>query len=494
MNTQQILDYLKANDLGYNAGFARAETEGCIEECQDIFDSAYDKLEGYVLFGLNNGFTKGLKEGIESVTTFIVEVCGAKNGKGLAKLSKKLEEIDSTVAREMKNDNRNTDHNMVNKIVKYVDEYLSALEVKLGDSRVLRKDVLEMAKVKLQTLRECLEKVCDQCSLDAQAKAEKILPKLKKWAEDAANNMCSRESNALIDDALSVAMEWEACKTGVKLQGLFKKSWTISQNYESLNFVDDRFTILDEGQTAQEKIDMFRANLKNVEKIKRESFSTEEDETELASLKADKKMYEENLNQNDIDYDNGIVSEEDYISNYEEYKGEISELTKAITEKTKIISLTKKKFSTYNKAIRRLTWLDRVIRSLSDDPRTLLLIVNKIDFTKINNVLSGYASAEDIDHVLGLRKTVTLVEQYAQERMKLLLNEFDAMEAEENKLDEEETVVVEDPNRISEAKKRAEEIRRSRMKNKPIQTETSQTEQAEEANKMENFGDILDEN
>ncbi len=504
MNGKQIISYLSANDVPFSKGFIRAENDGCISEYNQLFQEGYEKIAEYVRFGMNNGFSTELKDGIEEVTKVIVAICGEKNTKGKAKLAKQLIDINAKMREEvLQNDNAAGKNNIAHAVLHHIEIYDNALNALIKKPETPRKEVLESASKKLAQVRSAVESTVDVCSTQALTFAQKVVESLDVWGKTVSENMHSESANGTLDTALADATAWAKKETGVVVvKGLFTRKSNLAQDLSSLKFKNAAIAEYVVAPDSIEKVRMFRENLEIFKKnIVEGRFNTEEDEVALEKQREKRAKLVKELDQNDIDYDNGLIDAETYNANGEDLEFEIGECDEEIKILRKQIAVMTARSRSYRKVIRKVEMLNRVIIGFQDDPKTLNYIVENIDFSMINNVLRGFASDEEILHVTELTLVTGELNRIAQEKLKDILEAFEKQEARlsdaepmQQKNNYEESLrKAAEANRLAEERRARRRALREGGQPQPLQPVEGEQE-VQKKSPVHSFADIVDDN
>ncbi len=495
MKTQKLIAYLSANAIPFNKAFIRAENEGCISEYSQIFSDAYVQIEKYLRYGLNNGFTPALKEMIGEVIKIVVTICGERTIKNKTKINKQLIDIDAMMRDQMEaRDNAEGEGNIANAVLQSVESYERSLGTLLGKEETPRKNVLKTSRQKLATLREIISSdVADVCSTEALAFAEKILSNLRLWGERVATNMHDESVNTLLDNALAEASAWASKEKGVVVnKSLFGTRSNLAKDISSVKFKKDAMSEISEGAVSLNKVTMFRENLAGFKKsILEGRYSTQEDEESLSKQRAKRAELVKDLEQCDIDFDNGIIDEDTYNMNCDDLEYEIKECDKEIVFLRKQIQTMVARSRAYKQVIRKVELLNRVIFGFQDDPQTLNYVVGNIDFTKVNNVLRGFGSEEEIMHVTEIAFVTNELDAIAQSKLNDILTSFERQEQKE----EVDPIEQEKEKAEREAARRARRMARMGGEPQPQPAEPVKAEPEKvRSSPVQSFAGIIDDN
>ncbi len=474
MDNEQLIAYLNANNVEYNKAFPRAKNEGCISEYKPLFDKAYKKLEEYVLFGVNNGFSNDLREAINDITDTVIEIGKQSSMKKHDKIEKKFDEVYGKMDKDIakKADNR---PNIVDKVLIFIDNYQNSLTTMLNAPETPRKEILELSNVKLTELRKILTEVGDVSSTTALEFATKIVEDLKKWGAVIASNMYVSTTPTMLDQSISEATAWKNTLTGIKTN-LFGKPKNLAKDLSALNFTEDNFSSIGEGEIAKEMVTVFRANLETFRNsLTKERFSTEEESEEIKAKQEELKKLRAEQDQCDQDFDNGVIDASTYNSMMDDIEFNIGELNAEIADLKKYKTRVNKQSQGFKKVLRKVITLARIIKSFEHTPRMLTYILSKIDFTKVNNVLTGIATDEDINHLLNISFVVQNVDEITQKTIQEIVDRAEEQDLEFEKINDElysSSRVSTETQRVSEDEERAKAMeRRNRRRNPALSAE-----------------------
>ncbi len=495
MKTQKLISYLSANAIPFPRDFIRAENKGCISEYSQIFTGAYEQIERYLRYGLNNGFTPSLKEKIGEVIKIVVDICEEKTIKNKAKINKQLVEIDAMMKEQMDaRDNAAGEGNIANAVLETVESYERSLATLLGKEETPRKNVLKTSRQKLATLREIISSdVVDVCSSEALAFGERILSNIRLWGEQVATKMHDENVNTLLDNAIAEASAWASKEKGVIVnKSLFGTKSNLAKDVSSVKFKKDAMSEISEGAVSLNKVTIFRENLAGFKKsILEGRYGTQEDEESLAQQRAKRAELVKDLEQCDIDFDNGVIDEDTYNMNCDDLEYEIKECDKEIVFLRKQIQTMVARSRAYKQVIRKVELLNRVIFGFQDDPQTLNYVVGNIDFTKVNNVLRGFGSEEEIMHVSEIAFVTNELDTIAQSKLNDILTSFERQEQKE----EVDPIEQEKEKAEREAARRARRMARMGGEPQPQPAEAVKEEPAKaRTSPIQGFAGIIDDN
>ncbi len=498
MNTSTILEYLKANHVDFNKDFERVETEGFIAEYNETVKSALDKLTKYVTFGVNNGFSDELNQGIKETTDVVVKICKEKNTRNKNKFNDTLSRVETNLAKKtMKNDNADGD-NVLQKILVYVKNYARAISAIKETDDAVRPAVLEEITNKLSDIEYALDDVVDASSTKALEHAKKILSLLNKMRYDVSNNVHDERTYSLLDEALEEADAWAKERVGVIIKkSLFKTKSNVATDTSILDYKPNQLTTILEGKDASKTLSLIRENIDNYKKIIEKRFSFQHEQEEMNRIQAE--IDKLNLDITDLlkKYQNGEMAPAIFTamvkgkqSLVKEFESQLVYKNKEVTQKSSRYSLNYKVYLKLNKTI-------EVIENFADEPAILNYLVKQIDVASLSRVMNGAGNEQDIERILNINFLSDSVSTKTQERLKDFLKMQDEqekyLEEQENEMEEVEQTTVTSDTEKEEADKLAAQL----LGNKPILKTDSENPETEGENPVVNdFGlhDIKDEN
>lgn len=429
MNISTILEFLKANHVDFNKDFERVENESFISEYSETVNSAVNKLTKYVKFGINNGFSEDLNQGIKETTDLIVKISKEKNTKNYAKINDSLSRIESDLSKKtMKKDN-STGDNVLSKMLVYVNKYSLAISALQKTKDAVRPAVLEELSDKLDDLKEQLNDAVDVTSTNALEHAKNILSLLNQMRDAVSNNIHDERTYTLLDKAIEEANAWANERVGVVIKkSLFKTKSNIATDTSVLNYKQNSLTTILEGQDAYKTLSLIRENINNYKSIidKRFSFAEEQAEMDATQSEIDKANLEiTNLLKK---YQNGEIAPAIFTAMVKAKQSEIKNLNEQLLQKQQVV---KEKVSRHNlnyKVYYKLNNTIRVIENFSDEPAVLNYLVSQINVSSLTRVMNGTGNEQDIASILNIKFVTDSVNAKTQERLKNFINSMEEQE------------------------------------------------------------------
>lgn len=499
MKTSKIVEYLKANHVDFNKDFERVETEGFIAEYDETVNSALEKLSKYIAFGVNNGFSEELNQGIKETTDVVVKICREKNTRNKNKFNDTLSRVETNLAKKaMKNDNSNGD-NILQKILVYIKNYERAISVIKESNEAVRPVVLEEIVEKLSYLEYGLDDVVDASSEKALEHAKKILSLLNKMRYDVSNNVHDERTYSYLDEALEEADAWAKERVGVIIKkSLFKTKSNVATDTSALDYKENQLTTILAGKDSSKTLSLIRENIDNYKEIIEKRFSFQHEQEEMNRIQAEIDKLNVDLTDLLKKYQNGEMAPAIFTAMVKGKQSLIKEYESQLVYKNKEIGQKSSRYSLNYKVYLKLNRTIEVIENFSDEPAILNYLVKQIDVASLSRVMNGAGNEQDIERILNINFLSDSVSAKTQERLK----DFLKMQEEQDKyLDKNfgETEEVEETNAVKKdaEKEEADKLVAQLLGKKPLVQTDSENPETEGENPVVNdlgFHDIKDEN
>lgn len=492
MNIQTILSYLEANGIDFNKEFVRIENEKFIAEYEETVNLALSKISKYITFGLNNGFSEELQQGIKNTIDVIVKICKEKDTKKHATFNKTLRDIDVELSKKtMKNDNADGD-NILTKLLVFVDKYTLAISAIKQNPDTARTQILEEILVKLSYLKNNLSYVLDVSSEKALAHAKKILSLLNKMRDAVSTSTHDERTYAFLDEALEESTLWAEERVGVIITKTFFKTTSNKANdLSALNFKENSLTKILEGRDALKTLSLIRENIDNYKKIIDRKFSFQSEQEKIMQTQKEIADMEKSLLDLTVSYKNGEMLPSIYTAMVGSWQSQIAIKKEQLLLLSKDIQSTISKYTLNYRVYAKLNRTIAFIENFADEPELLDFLVSQINVASLTRVMNGSGNDQDIASLLNITFITDSVDKKTHQR----LQEFLKKQDEQEKIlagNQTEKISIVDPivnpeEEKAEADKLAEQI----LGKKPVVDNSVQPDTEEQPFI---FNDIKDEN
>ena len=415
MDTQKVINVLKDNGVSYNLKFNHVLQDGCLTEYQTLLENVVKKVEELAVYGVNEGFNNNIKKAVSVMTEVAVKITGEKTAKNIKKYKDNYEKNVKECDSYMKNANQ---VNLKSELIKWINDSIEGgkvlINVHAGNKR---NAFLEDGIVKLNEIKSALENVADVSSLIAEEYAVKVLNNVKKWGNEAINNLHTSTSVNYLNDALTTVGEWSNLTESVK-KGLFKGK-TVVDGGNVKYAPNDMYRIKNSGAHL-EKLQVFEDCLAETNEGVEERYDVSEKLEEIKQnrqnlIDAENKQreYFAMAQRGEIDW---VAAEEEVnFLNYDinEYKQEISRLEK---EKHNLEVLRRDSKS----SIKCIKTISSKIKSYRSDLLLLTYFSEKFNMESAIKVIRGTASEEELAYVLNCDNVINAIEEEISSRSAVL--------------------------------------------------------------------------
>jgi len=429
MTAREILDICTKNGVGVTGKLEDMGVTGYASDgCQELAESCLKRMEEYVRYGVNYGFS-GVKEALEDLGSLIVKLSDKKAEKKLAKYEDEKRKIEA----EVKLPKQGEPMEIKEEVFKYIETCLAACEViegmNMAEDRV---KVLKKSRSKFQELKTKIENAIDGSSKDAAEKAGQIIHEIRRWRNDAAILMHSETSLSYLDNALKIADEWGQLSLSVRTGGLFSRDRTAKEK-DIVRYEKDAIDRIAASIHVRDKIEIFGENLKAYRKSVGERYDTtellekqKEYREQIEALERERAEIFQKQRNGEMDKVDALRRCRDEIDpDLEDLRADVKRLSSEISEKNAMQR-------DYSRVYRKLTAINDFIMSYRNDPAMLFTLGVAMDFNKLNNVMRGLSSPDEINHVIDLELANRYVDNRVREQFTALRVSLEEAEKEMN--------------------------------------------------------------
>lgn len=304
-------------------------------------------------------------------------------------------------------------------VYRYLDTSEKACEVikKMGMAPD-RDYILDQSAEKLHEIRAVLEEALDDSSQEASTLAEQLIGCLIRWRNDVSSSMYSEANIGDIEKALGYARKWKELRASVKQGGIFSRDKSAKKIPE---YVPDAIDRIAESDRIKDRIMIFRRNLRKFDGdlelrygVTEDRESLRENTERVEELKAEKRSIADAVRNGEMDKVDAMYRCRDQIDpEIADLEEDNKRLSAQIAEKLQMRRAFKKQD-------RFLNGINDFILSYEQHPAVLYTLGAAIDFNKMNNVMIGLASADELEHIVDLK----LVERNMTDRTRSQLTQF----------------------------------------------------------------------
>lgn len=486
----RLLRILDDNKINYARKFEDIEINGYdSNQCQRLSFEIREDIEELLRIGFNGGFDVNLKNAIYDLTETATQLSKYKAALKLDDYIKDTQQI------MYKFRNHKGDKNMPDikkEVLLYIDDSLMGVDAMiLEEKSEYKKSILNTSKELLNELKEKVENVFDNVSVDAADCAANLLGDSKyglfAWRDYVGRNMVFDTVNEHLKQAISEADKWAELTRSVNKRNYAKDK-------DIVKYQEDVFSSYSRIAAVKEKGDAFFARLKDFE----EQFSVQDESYQkVKEINEDIGEMQKEISEIIQKLDNGEMLEEEADSQItmleqdieiremerEQYRSSIRMMNNNLLAMRRLLSKFK-----------RLELIYKMYQQI--EPNLFYTMFEYIDFRQFLDILSYGASEEDI--TLALSYYDNIMENVAEQTRHMA--ETDERFASVNKIMEKEQTVVRSKESQKDREKEKEELRK-RMearrqkygkKPEPIAPKTEERKEPAEqqTQKQENNGDI----
>ncbi len=413
MNIENLIKCMSANDVDYDKNFVNAEKEGCISNYQELFNKLLSDIESSLRFGVNNGFSGDLKDGISRLTKITVKICNEKNGKKVNKFTAERDKIQKECEKIMKKSNS---VDIKGEVLKYVDAYIQGTETVFDlENAESRKPILQSGIEKLQEIKLALNDVVDVSTSSALDSAKNVIAQLKVWAKAVTIEMHNSEVLSYLDKALALVKKWSEIRTGVK-KGLFGRDNSV-KNIDEIAFnaqKEDLYQIA-KSRKVMEQINNFAENLEMFKKdIASGKYSAEEDKTELKEIIEKIKQLKSDKENAISKYKNGEIDKDELYDICINIDAELKDLESDEKFMRNNISSNKGDERLQKRVLAILERVNRAILSHKREPVIITHFGTLIDFESLYRIMHGIATERDMQNVFTVNDALDRLDEMAR--------------------------------------------------------------------------------
>lgn len=414
---KRITQTCKINGVALSGKLANVGVTGYASDgCQLFAEGCVDTMEEYCRYGVNHGFA-GVADAIEALSKLAVSMTDKKADKKLAKAEESKRRIEAEVKLTHKGDTME----IKEQVYKYIDTSAEACDVVAGlDIAKSRAGILKKSKAKLAELRSIVEDALDGSTEKAAECAGKVIYQVRLWRRDTANSMHSEASLVYLDKAIEEAKAWSKLSESVKSGGLFARDKRAKED-KIVKYVPDAVSRIADSVRVKNNIEIFHENLEAYKRTAEERYGTasrqekkKEYQAQIDALEQEKKQITAAQRNGEMDLEEALVRCRDEIDpELRDLREEVAAITSEITQRNAMRR-------EYDYVYRKLETINDFIMSYRNDPGMLVTLGMSMDFNKLNNVMRGLASSDEINHVIDLEMANKLTSAQAREAVAAL--------------------------------------------------------------------------
>ena len=414
MRSETMASCLCANHVPIAANFENARHEGCISEYSALFEDALRAVERYTTYGVGHGFGREYKKLLTVLTEQIMQICEQTDMGQYMQIS---EEINQSKKELQKMANKKNKVDIRAEVLMYVEAYEKGARTMLGVRMAeKRKPILEESVVRFGDLRRTLDEVVDISSPVALEHATVLVAQLKKWAAETTISMHTAETNLYLDKALQAAEQWAAEQVVVG-GGPFKRP-KVADDISAVVFQIDDMTRIGESDVYLNKMHNFKDNLSDYrDAVENGRYNYSDEERSVKEVRAQVERKEAEKQELVAACKRGEIDRHTLYVEAKELDADIADYSNEAVELEKSISMKKIMLRTYERVFRKLDRLCKMIVSYENEPVMMTYLAKMIDFERINRVMRGVGSDEDVDHLLDIRMVQQDITDNAREQM-----------------------------------------------------------------------------
>ena len=302
-------------------------------------------------------------------------------------------------------------------VLMYIEAYEKGARTMLGVRMAeKRKPILEESVIRFGGLRRALDEVVDISSPTALEHAQIIVEQLKKWSADTTISMHTAETNLYLDKALREAERW--AEEQVVATGRFLKRPKVADDISAVEFRIDDMTRIGESAVYLNKMHNFKENLSDYrEAVETGRYNYADEESSLKEVRTQIERKEAEKQDLIVACKRGELDRHTLYVEAKELDADIADFSNEATELEKSISVKKIMLRTYERVFRKLDRLCKMIVSYENEPVMMTYLAKMVDFERINRVMRGVGSEEDVEHLLDIRMVQQDITDNAREQM-----------------------------------------------------------------------------
>jgi len=448
----KLVGILEDNKISYARKFKDIEYNGYdSNRCQDFSDEIREDIESLLREGINKGFDGNLKNVIFELTEMATLLSKYNAALKLDGYIEKKEQIFKKI-KLGKGEKNMAD--IKKEVLKYIDDSMMGIDnVIYEEKSEYKKGILIASKDMLKELREKVDGVFDNSSLDAADAAANLLGDssygLFAWRDYVGRNMIFDAVNDHLRQALDEADKWCELTKAVNKRNQAKDK-------DIVKYQEDVFSGFSKIASVKEKGDAFFARLASFE----EQFSVQNDAYEkVKQINADIAEIQKNISDVIAALDEGEIMEEEADTQItmleqdmeiremerEQYRASINMMNNNMLAMRRLLSKFK-----------RLQHIYTMYQQI--EPNLFYSMFAYIDFRQFLDILSYGASESDI--TLAISYYDNIMENVALQTKHMAMT--DERFATINKLMEKEQTYV-TANKQSEDRAKEKEEMRKRM-------------------------------
>lgn len=486
----KLIRILDDNKVNYARKFEDIEINGYdSNQCQKLSFEIRENIEDLLRKGFNGGFDVTIKNAIFELTEIAVKL---SKYKAALKLDDYIEDTRQIM---YKFRNHKGDKNMPDikkEVLQYIDDSLMGVDAMiLEEKSEYKKSILNTSKDLLKELKEKVDNVFDNVSLDAADCAANLLGDSKyglfAWRDYVGRNMVFDTVNEHLKEAISEADKWAELTRSVSKRNYAKDK-------DIVKYQEDVFSSFSRIAAVKEKGDAFFSRLKDFE----EQFTVQDESYQkVKEINDDIAEMQKEISEIIQKLDNGEMLEEEADSRITmlEQDMEIREMER--DQYRSSIRMMNNNLLAMRRLLSKFKRLELIYKMYQQiEPNLFYTMFEYIDFRQFLDILSYGASEEDI--TLAISYYDNIMENVAEQTRHMA--ETDERFANVNKLMEKEQTVVRSKESQKDREKEKKELHKRmearRLKygkiSQPSAAEKQEQQQSAEPQpqKQENNGDI----
>lgn len=445
MTREQLLSIFKENDVKYDTGIEKQDTEGFVnDECEKYAQTLYGDLYKIAAYGMQSGFSKAAEDDIKELTKLISSLIAGTSRKAvnLAQTEDRRQQILKKANYLRKEINM--------EMIEQLTANLNACVNAADSIMIIRKDneslcaKLNESKEVLQEIKKTLSDVADATSKNAAEYQVAIFEALMDWRDAVSRYQCYTDTVDGLRGALDKAREWQkltqSARHAAKMNVDF---YEYHDDCDDISFIISAAKYAERTEGMRDHLNSFRTQTKQLYSVEtlqteltavQEKFFAQRDQinNRLAEIKeeTDKVLAAYQNGEMDAvaadvkvsDLDGEAADLQDELADAQEDFGyETDDLKAQIRDAqsgSKVRDKIAKNFEDFVKKIEAYR---------DTDPAMFVMLCSRIDFNGVYDTLSGRLTDKQIEEVYTAVETVIRETEEDVKRQRRNLTGFNAI-------------------------------------------------------------------
>ncbi len=378
LRLKKIAAALAANGVRYDSNLTYLVKNGYgSEDCEALSDQIVELLYNATVNGINNGFSRGAKTEIESLSALAASLASPKAAKNIGKAKDAMElsrrRLGALAAEPLPANN-----SPLGVVKQYIATSIAGIDATMPRlSSENQKNILSQSRAVLTGIQADLEQIWDYSSASAGETAQKIISTLSGWRKSVSNKLVTSATLQTLTSIQGMVAQWG------NLQLEAKKKGTVA------GYVDDDLDFVIRSTAVMESVETFQTIANEYLDESKELFSAREFRETRDSLREEIRQLRQQDQDNIAAYRNGTMDGDTVFEEHKDIEARIADLTAEIAEIDHQITEERELHQQSKAIVRQLKPVFDVFRQIKRNPVATYEIFSGIDFNALSSVFNG---------------------------------------------------------------------------------------------------------